>query len=271
VTAHPPDAPYTLRHIEQMLGLGRSVVAGLIAAGFVAPARGARNEYRFTFQDVVLLRTAHALRTAQVPPRRLLRALKQLKSRLPRAMPMSGLRITAIGSEVAVREGGAQWEAESGQMLMDFEVAAGQGAIAFLEHGASADSWFERGEALEEQDSDAAERAYRKALELDAAHAAAAVNLAALLCALGRSADAAEVCRRALDRVAGEPLLHFNLAIALEDLRRDDEALAQYGESLRLDPRLADAHFNAARLHERLGQRQAALRHYNAYRRLAGA
>ena len=33
-------------------------------------------------------------------------------------------------------------------------------------------------------------------------------------------------------------------------------------------PSQADAHYNAARLNEQLGRRQAALRHYNAYRRL---
>jgi tetratricopeptide (TPR) repeat protein len=273
VTAVRPDAAYTLRHIEQMLGLGRSVITAMIDAGFVKPTRGARNEYRFTFQDVVLLRTAHALRAAKVPPRRLLRSLKQLRSHLPTAMPLSGLRITAIGAEVAVHEGGAQWEAESGQLLMDFEVAAEQGSIEFLEHGASADSaeaWFGRGETLEADDAAAAENAYRMALVVDPLHAAAAVNLAALLCAQGRGEEAVDICRGALERTPDEPLLHFNLAIALEDAGHEVQALSHYEQSLLIDPQLADAHFNAARLHERLGQRQQALRHYSAYRRLGG-
>ncbi len=253
-----------------MLGLGRSVVTAMIDAGFVTPARGARNEYRFTFQDVVLLRTAHALRAAKVPPRRLLRSLKQLRSHLPTAMPLSGLRITAIGAEVAVREGDAHWEAESGQLLMDFEVAAEQGSMAFLEHNESADTWFERAEVLEADDPEAALLAYRRTLELDPVHAAAAVNLAALLCARGRSEEAVGFCSSALERMANEPLLHFNMAIALEDTGHEAQALSHYEQSLRIDPQLADAHFNAARLHERLGQRQQALRHYSAYRRLAG-
>lgn len=68
---------WTLRSIRQTLGLSRGVVAGLVAAGFVSPTRGPRNEYRFSFQDVVLLRTAHALRAANIPPRRIVRSLQR--------------------------------------------------------------------------------------------------------------------------------------------------------------------------------------------------
>jgi hypothetical protein len=35
-----------------------------------------------------------------------------------------------------------------------------------------------------------------------------------------------------------------------------------------LAPRFADAHFNAARLHEQLGHATKAIRHYSEYRRL---
>jgi len=274
------EAPYTLRNIEEMLGLGRSVVAGLIAAGFVSPGRGAHNEYRFTFQDVVLLRTAHRLRAAKVPPRRLMRSLKNLRAKLPPSLPMSGLRIQAVGSEVAVRERDAQWAVESGQLLMDFEVAADRGSVAFIEHpqpapakiaAPSAEEHFARAVEGEAADPATAEVAYRQALALDPGHTSAAVNLAALLCEAGRCAEAIEVCTRALEATPGEPLLHFNLAIALEDAGRTAQALRSYERCLALDPNLADAHFNAARLHERLGRKREALRHYSAYRRLANA
>ncbi len=274
------EAPYTLRNIEEMLGLGRSVVAGLIAAGFVSPGRGAHNEYRFTFQDVVLLRTAHRLRAAKVPPRRLMRSLKNLRAKLPPSLPLSGLRIQAVGSEVAVRERDAQWEVETGQLLMDFEVAADRGNVAFIEHpqpapakvaALSAEEHFTRAVEGEAEDPARAERAYRHALDLDPHHTSAAVNLAALLCEAGRCAEAIEVCARALEATPDEPLLHFNLAIALEDAGRTAQALRSYERCLQLDPNLADAHFNAARLHERLGRKREALRHYSAYRRLANA
>ncbi len=265
-----PNTTYTLRDIESMLRLSRSIVAGLVAAGFVSPTRGPRNEYRFSFQDVVLLRTAHRLRAAQVPARRLLRSLHALRAKLPNEMPLAGLRIQAVGSEVAVSEGGAQWEARSGQLLMDFEVTAERGRVAFIEAAPqSSEALFQRAERLEADDPAAAESAYRQLLAQDAGRVAAAINLSALLCGSGRSGEAADVCRGALKDHADAALLHFNLAIALEDLQQPAEALLHYAQCLRLDPTLADAHFNAARLHEQLGARRDALRHYSAYRRLS--
>src|SRR5262249_42710246 len=125
VTSPPAAAPYTLRQIQQMLDLSPRVIAGLVRAGFVTPARGPRNEYRFTFQDVVLMRTARALQAASIPTRRILNSLRSLRDTLPDELPLSGLRITAVGDRVAVRQADAQWEPESGQLVMDFEVAAG--------------------------------------------------------------------------------------------------------------------------------------------------
>ena len=89
-----------------------------------------------------------------------------------------------------------------------------------------------------------------------------------LLCDAGRPADAAKLYHGALKQHPAEALLHFNLAIALEDLQRIDEALASYEACLQLDSAMADAHFNAARLHEQLGHATKAIRHYSAYRRL---
>ncbi len=63
-------------------------------------------------------------------------------------------------------------------------------------------------------------------------------------------------------------LLHFNRAVALEDLERYREALMAYDRCLTLDPGLGDAHFNAARLHDHLGDEKKAIRHFSAYRRL---
>ena len=265
-----------------MLGLSRSVITGLVAAGFVTPARGPRNEYRFSFRDVVLLRSAVELRAAHIAPRKILAALRKLKAELPGEMPLAGLRITAVGNDVTVRDGRSQWQAESGQLVMDFEVGPAAGSVSFLKRRATAAvpvskevegtdeaaSWFERGEALEASDVAAAEAAYRTALALEPGHADASLNLGALLWEGKRLDEAVALYDKALRQHPNEALLHFNRALALEDQGRLMEALHSYNTSLGLAPDLADAHYNAARLHEQLGDARKAVRHLSAYRRL---
>lgn len=276
MTKRQAETPYTLKSIEATLGISPGVVRGLVRAGFVSPARGARNELRFSFQDVVLLRTAHALRAAKVAPRAILRSLRQLRRSLPAELPLSGLRVTAVGNTVVVREGDMQWAPDSGQLLIDFDVVPEKGSVAVLAHrgGAqrphdNAELLFRRAQALEgEGRTGEAEAAYRRILVLDPAHADACLNLGALLGDLGRSREAVDVYSQALERLPDIGSLHFNLAVALEDLGEREAALESYERCLALEPGSADAHFNAARLYDQLGQTQRAVRHFNAYRRL---
>jgi tetratricopeptide (TPR) repeat protein len=89
--------------------------------------------------------------------------------------------------------------------------------------------------------------------------------LGRLLHIAGRLAEAERVYRCA-DQA--DSLLAFNLAVLLEDLDREPEAIQCYREALTLDPELADAHFNLARLYERARDPKASLRHLLAYRRM---
>jgi tetratricopeptide (TPR) repeat protein len=266
-----------------MLGLSATTVSRLVEAGFVTPGRGPRNEYRFSFQDVVLLRTAHRLQAAKIPPRRIVKALASLRQQLPEQLPLSGLRISAVGNDIAVQEGGMQWDAESRQLLLDFEVAPAAGTVALIGREldaqaaarparpaavAGAEAGLAPAHDLESRDPAAAEAAYRDAIGRRPDDADAYLNLGALLYEAGRLDDALAVYDQGLSHAPREARLHYNRALALEDLRRDDDALAAYEACLKLAADFADAHFNAARLYEQRGKGQLALRHFSAYRRL---
>jgi tetratricopeptide (TPR) repeat protein len=274
----------SMRDLESMLGVSRRVVTGLVAGlvdeGFVTPTRGPRNALRFTFQDVVLLRTALQLRASQIPPRKIVRALKRLRAGLPDALPLSGLRVTAVGNDIAVRTGPSQWDAITGQQLLDFEVAAIKGEVVFLESSPLANNasdaarnageWYELGGQMMRSDAKGAEQAYRNAIQLaPEPYYAAYVDLGALLCeSEARCADALNVFDTALSYFPADAVLHFNRAVALENVGRLDEAEQSYVRCLELDPSYADAHHNLAILLESLGDKQGLLRHLNAYRRL---
>jgi len=280
VTKRNSSHDYSLRSLQSLLGVSKRVLTGLIDAGFVQPTRGRRNELRFTFQDVVVLRTAFQLQSAKIASRKILRALAKLKAELPEELPLSGIRITAVGDSVAVKTGLAQWDAVSGQHLLDFEVAPIKGDVAFLDsiprnlksREQQADEWFALGEQLTSTDVVGAEQAYRKVLELaPSPHYSAYTNLGVLLCeAETRCEEALSIFDRALEHFPDDALLHFNRAVALEELKHCDAAAAAYERCIELDPTHADAHFNLARLSEIRGDKQGLVRHLSAYRRLSG-
>jgi DNA-binding transcriptional MerR regulator len=261
-----------------MLGISRTVVERLIEAGFVSPARGRRGERRFDFQDIVMLRTAHSLRTAGVSPRKIVRALEHLRKRWARGGSLTGLRLAAVGNSITVRdERNGRWDAESGQLLIEFEPKPGCGTVASLEprtgprqqkEEPNAIDLFREGEDLEAEQSAAAEEAYRRALEVAPDYTDASLNLGCLLCDSERYEDAIAVFRHALAFRSDEPVLHFNLGVALEDMGRVHDALRSYEACMSLAPDFADAHFNAARIHEELGEAAMAIRHFNRYRTL---
>ena len=274
MTSAADASTYPLKRVQELLGISRAAIDALIAAGFVAPTRGRRNELRFTFQDLMLMRMAHGLQDARVPTRKIIRALAQLRAALPASLPITGLRIGASGNEVAVQDRDGRWEVASGQLLIDFEVARDEGSITFLPASSSgpvddADACFARGQALESSDPRAAEAAYRTAVERAPAHADAWLNLGALLCDQQRFGEAIALLDRALVHCPEVALLHYNRAVALDDAGRSAEASNSYERSLALDPSLADAHYNLGRLRESLGDGRGALRHFAAYRRLS--
>ena len=258
-----------------MLGLSRHIILGLIAAGFVQPTKGKRKEWRFTFQDLALLRTAHALQAQQVKPRRILDSLARLKAALPAELPLTGLRITAVGGDVAVRDRSGRLQSDSGQMLMDFEVASVAGSVTILERATSrkareadAHALFDNALALEATDAEAAEAAYLQALALAPDLEDAYLNLGAMWADAGRYEDLVRLSDTALAQCPQSAVLHFNRGVALDHLERLAEAADAYERSLALDPNLADAHYNLAELRKQAGDERGALRHYSAYHRL---
>ena len=259
---------YGTRDLQRLLGIGPSAVRSFIRAGHVRPRKGARGKLQFSFQDLIILRTARTLSGANVPTRRLNRCLKQLREALPANMPLSGLSISAIGDQVAVREGRQHWDTQSRQYLLALEVMVEAGEVQLIARDTPANddgtSHYDNGFGLETDDPEAAIAAYQRCLAANTGHLDARVNCGRLLHLAGRLLDAEKIYREAPEPDA---TLLFNLAVLLEDSGREEEAMQAYRGALEIDPELADAHFNLARLHERAGNRRESFRHLLAYKR----
>ena len=261
-----------MQDVGRLLGLPRSIVRGLIDAGFVRPSRGPRREYRFSFQDLVVLRTAQALVDAKLPTTRILRSLRRLRTQLPPEVPLSGLRVEAVGDAVVVRNGPQAWQTDDGQYLLRLQVEAPQGRLAFLDMPGqpveSARALFERASEMEETQPEKACDLYRRAIAADRGHVDAYINLGRLLHERDRYADAEAAYRSGLMHVPQDATLLFNLALLLEDMQRPREAMQAYRKTLDVDRDNAQAHYNLALLCEASGLAQEAIRHLAAFRRL---
>src|SRR5215510_1233674 len=185
---------YSVRDIERVLRLSRSTIRGLIDVGFVTPTRGPRREYRFSFQDLIVLRAARALIQAKVSRRRIRRSLEDLRKHLPETMPLSGLSICAVGDRVVVRDGNSQYQVDSGQYVLGLDVSVEDGVLRVVERefGPQADEatppprdafeWFDDALDFEENgDIDAAINAYQQTVALDGQNIAAWINWGRLL------------------------------------------------------------------------------------------
>lgn len=227
---------FGVREVEKLLRLPRSTIRALVQAGFVTPSRGPRNALRFSFQDLIVLRTAQALAAARVPAKRITRSLKELRRNLPASMPLSGLSISAAGDRVVVKEGAKSWQAETGQYVLEFEGDPTAGVLKVIQ-----------------AEQPAVQAEVEDGYDMHEA---------------GRLQEAEAAYRRALDTQGPDALLLYNLGVLLQDMDRKPEAAESYEAALQLDPAMADAHYNLALLCEELGRARQAIRHMAQYRRL---
>jgi tetratricopeptide (TPR) repeat protein len=273
-----PVSGYATRDVAALLGLSVAQVRSYIRDGFLSPPQGPRGEYRFSFQDLILLRTAKGLLAAKVPRRRIRLALQKLQQQLPAGKPLTGVRITAQGHRVVVRDGHELWDPASGQIFLDFDVAELQREAATLvpvtdsrpkkREPSTAEVWLMEGLELEGEDPEGAVAAYRRALDLDPDLPDVWLNIGRLLHEQGSLAEAERCYRRAVELRPDEPVAAYDLGVALQDQERFAEAAAAYEQALALDDSFADAHFNLSAVYESLGDRQAAFRHLKSYKTL---
>ncbi len=242
---------YSSADLKRMFGLPAATLRALAQAGHINPVKNGTGA-RYSFQDLLVLRMVSALSAAKIPFGKINAALKIIRASLPGA----ALDTLTVGAATPGAE----------------RPSSGKGKVTVFEAGRTvrparqlAQQHFECALALEDSDPEAARKAYLEGLAVDAHHVESRINLGRLLHLRGEHAAAEEVYRAGLTANA---LLSFNLALLLEDLERESEAILAYRDALAHDPGLADAHFNLSRLHEKAGRSQDAFRHLLAFHRL---
>jgi len=229
----------------------------------------------YSFQHLLIVRTAKGLHEAGVSLQRIRKVVDSLQQQLGEGGVLSSLRIYASGRGVVVWDGRSRWQADSGQFLLNFDTKPLGTLTRFARRRRlqpskreASRAWFERAMRLQDKSPEEARRAYREALRLRPTLIEAHVNLGLLFHHDGRLKDAEACYRRALHYAPTLALAHFNLAVVLEDQHETGGAVAAYKAALSAEPTFRDAHWSLAQLYERLGRRRDAFRHYAAAKRL---
>ncbi len=241
---------------------------------------------RFSFQDLAVLKTVKDLAGQGLSLARIRRQLRALRRQRPADAALSAMKLAAFGGHVVVREGGCSWQADSGQLLLDFVVPpassapqGGGGEVRAMPvrreapppepaYALTADQWFDRAAEVEEDDPGAAIDAYKRALHLRPDSSEALINLGRLYAESGEVDEATSCFSRAMELDPRDGTAVYNLGVVAQDMGRDDEAIQLYERALTLDPSLAEAHYNLATIFDRSGDPRAAIRHIHEYRKL---
>ena len=125
-TASNPEL-YRSREVAQILGISRRQLRYWAQTDLVRPSRcSPGGHHRYTFQDLIALKTAKRLIDAGVSVQRLRKSIRALRRILPTVeRPLAELVLVTTGDIVLVVHQGSAFEAATGQEWV-FEVAAFQ-------------------------------------------------------------------------------------------------------------------------------------------------
>ncbi len=264
---------YTTKQVAELIGIKSDAVRHYVRRALLVPDRGERGEYRFSFQDVVLLRTAKGLIDAEVSIRKIYKSLLRLKGDLSQVESLSSLKIFANGEVILFQESDQIWEVESGQRQMGFdsEVAREEVANIKAQNGLiksreelDTDEWYNVGLDLEEVDPGRAPEAYLEAIKLDPRNADAHVNLGRLYQLEGQLKYAKRHYQMALNSRPEHQLANYNMGTIFDEL----DELTQASDYYEKAPEVPDAHYNLARIKEIEGDELSAQRHMKEYQLL---
>ena len=127
---------YDTKDLEAAVRIARVLLfARWTRAGHLNPVkRGGRLHY--SFQDLIVLRTASALRAANIPAKRINRTLETpARHHCPTAPPSTSCPSPRLGNRIAIREGKMLWESDPGQYALALDIDVEKGGLHVLNAG----------------------------------------------------------------------------------------------------------------------------------------
>lgn len=269
---------YSVRDVSRLFEISENRLRYWDKSGILAPSGRNGRRKCYTFQDLIGIRSVKTLLDNGISLQRTRRILRKLQDAIPRsAHPLSRLRIMADAKTVVVADVDHEFEADTGQLLLDFDVKSLERQVvsqlpdkAAKEQALSAYEWYLEGCRLDENPETLtqAEEAYHKAIHLDPAMANAYTNLGNLRYRLGAIKDARALYEKAVEVDGDQPEAYYNLGFLEFEEQNFEKAKTYFSRALELDSTFADAHFNLAITLFRLQETDIAQKQLEIYLKL---
>ena len=260
---------FSTRMAARILAISPERIRYWVRRKLVKPGTVRGRHYQFSFEDLLMLRLAKEL----LPNRRRLDAVVRCFERVGRIndtrRPVTALKLYEKDGRILVRDGAVIFEAETGQMMLDFVVASSGGeTIKQADSPVRLRRLLDTARDLEESNPTRALTIYRDYLEHRPRDGMVHRQVSALCERLG---DVAGAVRHLDEAAAMEPdsaELHFDLGVLNRKLNNLERAAASFARAVECEPDLIEAHLHLAQIYETQGRQREAMRHLSAAHRL---
>ena len=262
---------FSTRAAARILAVSPDRIRYWVRRRLINPTATDGRQYRFAFNDLLVMRLAKEL----LPSRRHLepiqRCFERMRALLGPERRVTSLKLSDQDGTIVVRERGFSFEAESGQILLDFDALPRLGGT--VSDGLAAKRAREMAgdtERVAGDDCGLAHEMFGEPLQCGPRDLRAHLETAAMMEAQGELTGALKHLLGAATIDPDNAEVYIRLGRLHRRRGETDNAIKGFLHALECDSASLDAHRNLAELFEKMGRKREALRHLSAVHRLSG-
>ncbi|MBF6569874.1 MAG: tetratricopeptide repeat protein [Candidatus Binataceae bacterium] len=258
---------FSTRKAARIVAVSPNRIRYWVKHRLLRPVTETGRRYRFGFRDLLVMRLAKEL----LPARRHLEPVQRCLDRIngiAEQRPLTALKLVNDEGRILLREGSVVFEAESGQLILDFEPLR-PGRIDERFGPARVQARFEEAKRIADQDPIKALQLYADVIGREPGNFEAHMEVATLLEGKGDLTGAMRHLLGAATILPASAEVHLKLGLLYRKREEFENAVRSLLRAIECDPTSIDAHRNLGEIFDRLGRARDALRHMSAAHRLS--
>jgi tetratricopeptide (TPR) repeat protein len=259
---------FSTRTAARILAVTPERIRYWVKRNLIQPLNSGGRKYRFAFNDLLAMRQAKELLGSRQHIDPIQRCLERVRALVDPDRAVTSLKLVNDDGRIVVRDGPSLIEAESGQLIFDFEGNYQPGKVEESFGPARVRERFEEARRVADEDPLKALTIYSELVGREPGNFEAHMRLATLL---EREGDLSGALRHLLGAAAIVPAsadVHMRLGLLYRKKEEHQNALRSFLRTLECDPTHVEAHRNAAEMYETMGRKRDSQRHLSAIHRL---